>query len=278
MTKVATLEEWLAVGRRAHPDVAIDAALFEATVREQSERTPVIPGAIVADLYLAAACARGDAKAIARVEAETLSAVRAQLARGERDPDVVDEVLQRVRTKLFLAADDRPRPRIAEYSGRGPLAAWVRVVAQRELATLRRERRPAGAAGDDAAAAEPDAAAELVAPASLSPELASLRARYLPALARAMRAAIEALEPRQRTLFRLHYVDGLSLERIGALYAVNKGTVSRWLAAAREAVLTRSLALVSAEIGASSADAKSLLGLLVSQLDVSLVGLLEPHA
>lgn len=62
------------------------------------------------------------------------------------------------------------------------------------------------------------------------------------------------------------------------MYAVHKATVSRWLASARQSVLDGATKAVVEALGAQHADAKSLLDLLRSQLDVSVAALLSSTA
>lgn len=220
---------WLARARSLYPDVAV----AEAELRTVAEARLAlgIPAAELAatDLFLAIACARGDAAAVRHFETEHVARIGAWLGAQEKDAAVIDEVRQRVRTRALVSRDGEP-PRIADYSGRGPLGAWVRVIALREHATIKRD-----AAGD--ASRDEDALDTLAKTGELTPELAALRARYQPVLAAAFRTAITGLPPRERTLLRLCYVDGMALDAIGRVYGVNKSTVSRWLATARADVL-----------------------------------------
>ena len=220
----------------------------------------------VEDLYLAFGCARGDAAAVAALEREFLPAVERLLARRERDPALVDEAKQRLRARV-LVAPPGGLPRIAEYRGQGSLAAWLRVVAIREHTEALRALR-----GGAALPAEE----ELAPPAVLvSPELAADEERLLPAFRRAFREALEALPPRDRTLLRLHYIDGLPLEAIGNVYRVNKGTVSRWLAAIRSGLQGDVLTRLQGASGVSPEETRSLLRALQSRIEVSLRGLRE---
>lgn len=56
-------------------------------------------------------------------------------------------------------------------------------------------------------------------------------------LRESLREAIGSLEREQRTLLRFYYVDDLRVEEIGVLLKVNKSTVSRRLADARDTIL-----------------------------------------
>jgi RNA polymerase sigma-70 factor (ECF subfamily) len=73
----------------------------------------------------------------------------------------------------------------------------------------------------------------------------------------------------------MHYVDGASLERVGVVSQVNKATVSRWLAAARQALLAQVLEQVRHQTGTTPEELQSVLRQIQSQLDVSLSGALQ---
>lgn len=216
------------------------------------------------ELYLACACVRGDAAAIAHFEKSYVSTVPRHLARATRDGSLIEDVQQRLRERALLGSD-HGEPALASYSGRGSLEAWVRVVAARlHLDHTRRQ--------DDRAREE---SREIAAPEGLSPELLALRARCGPELARSLRDALAELSPRERALFRMHYLDGVSLERIAPLYGVNKSTVSRWLSGARQAVLDRAARSVRDSLGVTDDSVAALVSLVGSQLDVSLSALLD---
>lgn len=262
------VDGWLRDGRLAHPDVALDDQAFQAAVAAR----PAGDDAAVhgADLYLAVACARGEPAAVRRFERDHLAKVPRWLKLGAEGAEVVAEVAQRVAARVLVGADGAP-PRIAQYTGRGPLWAWVRVVALREHARLRTERaRTAGReVGDD------DALDQLARTGELPPDLVALRARYQAPVTAAFREALAARSPRERTLLRLAYVDQVSLDAIGRMYGVNKSTVSRWLATCRAEVLAAACEHLRAALGIPAADIESLLGLMPRDLDVSLSGLLR---
>lgn len=255
---------WLAEARAAWPGVVVDDGSYRAAVEARLALGIPATQLVASDVYLALACARGDAAAIRRFEAEHVARVGAWLGSHERDPAVIDEVRQRVRTRALVARDGAP-PRIADYSGRGPLGAWVRVMTLREHASVHR------AVGVDASDDELD---DLARTGELAPEVASLRARHRGAVTAAFRAAISSLPPRDRTLLRMCYVDGTSLDGVGRIYGVNKSTVCRWLAAARAAVLTAARARLRADLALPPGDVDSLLGLMPRDLELSLHGLL----
>jgi RNA polymerase sigma-70 factor (ECF subfamily) len=159
---------------------------------------------------------------------------------------------------------DQP-PRIAGYSGRGPLGAWVRVAALRTAIDLVRRREPTVDAQAVARAPAPD----------VDPEAALLRARYQGEYETALRAALAMLTARDRSLLRMYFVDGLTVERIGVVYRVHRATVSRWIFAARSQLLDETYRLLGERLRLSASEFASLAALVQSRLDLSLSGILK---
>ena len=217
------------------------------------------------DVYLAGAAALDVPGAIAAFEASILSRVPAYLARIGASPSAVDEVKQTLRVKLFVGGDESG-PRIRQYSGRGALDSWVCAAAIRAARDLQRADARRRDGGDD----ELDVLA-----ASDDPELELLRARYQAEFRSALRDALGALDARQRTILRLHFFERLTTVELGRLYGVNQSTASRWLADARNRVLTAARARVQDRIGVSESQFESLIELLQSRLEVSFSRLLR---
>jgi RNA polymerase sigma-70 factor (ECF subfamily) len=167
-----------------------------------------------------------------------------------------DEVLQRLRQKLFVGG-----AKIREYSGRGPLAGWLRVAAVREALNLRRELRP----GADV---EEDEPLDL-APAN-DPELALARAHHGSVLSGALRDAVASLSADDRMLLRMRYLDGLEMEEIGKVLGVHRSSASRALSKARELVLKETRRRVREVVRGTPSEIESVLRLAQSDLDVSL--------
>lgn len=263
------------VARRAWPGVALARDVFDAHVHAVAAELPAGTPLAMADLFLACACAHGVAGAHAAFDRAYVHRVPAYLARVERDAAVVDEITQRVRERLLVARPDGPA-RIADYRGRGTLDAWVRVVALRLHATMAGESTRGVSLDDEADEVAPRL--RMLAVGGQGADLSAAKAEHREAVERAVSAALRELPARERTMLSMHYVDGLSLERIGKLYRVDKATVSRWLRAARERIADEALARVQDETGATADEARSLLGLLTSTLDLSLGGLLAEDA
>jgi len=107
------------------------------------------------------------------------------------------------------------------------------------------------------------------------PELQLLRGRHGPDVSQALREAFEALEGRDRALLRMHFLDGLNLERLGLVFQVSRATAGRMMFTARTRLLEQTLALLRERLGVGSSELASLLGDLRSRLDVSLHALLR---
>jgi hypothetical protein len=66
------------------------------------------------------------------------------------------------------------------------------------------------------------------------------------------------------------------LDQLAASLGVHRATVARRLKAAREAVLAQARRRLGEQLGARHAELESLAGVMMSQLDMSLRGLLRP--
>ena len=87
-------------------------------------------------------------------------------------------------------------------------------------------------------------------------------------------AAIALLAPRDRLLLKYHYIDSLSIDRIGAIYDIHRATAARWVAAAREALAVQAQGLLSARLGVTASQLRSIARMVESQLDLSIQRLL----
>jgi RNA polymerase sigma-70 factor (ECF subfamily) len=265
----AHLAEILATARTAWPDLVLPTDIF---LRYLAERLPkqvslmdALRGLHVSDLYLACACAQGLPAAHVALDSRLLSKVDAAVTRLTGPGDAVAEVRQLLRERLLSSEDGKP-PRIISYQGTGPLVAWLRAAAVRTALNSRRSARRRAHAEEEALAEGPMASGDL--------ELDYLRQRHRADFQTALAEALAALPSRERTVLRLHFVEGLSLERIGAMYQTHKSTVSRWLARAREDVLIDVRRRLAEQLQLSSEELQSLLRAMRSQLDASISSLL----
>jgi RNA polymerase sigma-70 factor (ECF subfamily) len=241
--------------RAAWPKVELDAPRFIAWARERADDAD---GVHAADLYLACACAQGEPRALAEFEKRYLSEVPSYLARMDVSRATVDEVQQRLREKLLIGTP----PRIADYSGRGPLGGWMRVVAIRTALDLARAEKPHAPLDEDGPLA-------LASPAP-DPELDYIKTRYRKEFKTAFQAALSQLEKRERNVLKLHFIDGLGIDEIGAFYRVHRATVARWLARVRQILLEQTRKALAEKLRLGESELESLMALVQSQLEVSI--------
>jgi RNA polymerase sigma-70 factor (ECF subfamily) len=100
-----------------------------------------------------------------------------------------------------------------------------------------------------------------------------LKTRYRGEFKAALEHALVNLASEQRNLLRLHFVDGLRLEDLARLFHVDRSTVVRRIAAAREAIVDEAKRLLQERLDIDAAEFESLIGLVRSRLDLSLPSL-----
>jgi RNA polymerase sigma-70 factor (ECF subfamily) len=234
----------------------------------EGDRAAHLRALVAEDIYLAHACARGVPEALAAFEESYLARVGAFVASVDSAPAFADEIRQVLRERLLVRRAEAP-PRIAEYTGRGALMKWLRVIAVR--AALDHKTSPHEARRDDDQAVLDELAVDA------TPELAVLEANHAGALAGALRRAVASLTPEQRVMLRLYFASGRTVDEIAAALRSTRSTVSRRLIAAREAIYEETRRLLRAELPLSTDEFSSLAGALGAGLDVSLRSLLaEP--
>jgi RNA polymerase sigma-70 factor, ECF subfamily len=262
----ALLAPHCAAARAQWPGLPWSAERF---LRHLARHLPEQPGEVLrqlhaADLFLACACAEGERRALHAFEQHILQRVPSRL--GALPPATVDEVLQVLRARLLLGREDTPA-RIADYSGRGPLLAWVRIIAARVAAELVSQQ-----GRQELFDEPPEALARML--AADDPERALLREDSRRVLTEALRQALSVLPERERTLLRLHHLHGLTMDRLSAMYGESRSGVARRVALARERLLSLTHSELAGRLRLAGPELQSLLGLVRSRLDVNLHHLL----
>jgi RNA polymerase sigma-70 factor, ECF subfamily len=261
-------------GRGAWPALTVEPRALAVFVARQLEpdvdAEEALDGLRPADLYLACACATGDAAAIGAFDRQYMREVDIALARMRIPAARASDVKQLVRQRLFVT--DAPitiagvslHGKIAEYAGRGDLRRWVRSVAVRTcLNELRRGKHEI--LTDDE---------QLIARHTVSgddPELAYMKRTYAGEFKAAFGEALAGLGPREQTLLRYHHVDGLNIDEIGAIYRIHRVTAFRWLEKAKEQLVQRTLELLRDRLRLSPRELDSVLRMIRSQIHLSLV-------
>src|SRR5262249_4217329 len=145
----------------------------------------------------------------------------------------------------------------------GPLASWVRAAAVRTAINTLRDENVERRAHERA---------QLVMPPH--PQLQLLRARHAGEVHHALQAAPPRPPAPDPNLPPLRYLDGLTIDEIGALYSVHRATVSKWIARARAAILDATRRRLAGQLAVTESELESLMRALRSQLEISLRGAL----
>lgn len=272
-SRAAATAAWTAVvagARRAWPTVVFDEAQLATFIGARltgGDLAAALAAAPAGDLAIAAACVAQEPTAHAAFES-VLTEVAAAGAATRAPRDLVDEVKQILRVQLLVARDGK-LPGISGYRGKGPLRGWVRITATRELIRhLKKQQRetPIDGERDGARALE-----EALGSGASDPMLSQLKAEYRAEFATALREAIAALDPEDRTLLRQSLVEALSIDAIGAAFGVHRATAARWLARARAALVAATRARLAARLSMPVDQIDSVIRLVQSRLDASMV-------
>lgn len=261
----ALLSEALNTARERWKTVTVDDSAFLAwlSARLPSDRplNEALSRLHVADLYLACGCALGAPSAITAFEREYFGELRRAVARSTRMAGQEQDIAQLLREKLFVARPEGP-PKIAEYSGSGPLRLWLRVAVTRMVQNL-------ATRGPREEAAELESLAELP-HAGLDPELEHMRTLYRHQFSEAFREAAAQLSADDRVLLQERFMRRMSQEALAELYGVHVNTIVRWLKRAQETLEAEVRTALGARLGLQDEQLLSVLRLVRSQLDLSL--------
>ncbi len=94
----------------------------------------------------------------------------------------------------------------------------------------------------------------------------------------AFREALGALPSRSRAVLRHHYVQGESIDVIARRYGVHRSTAARWVASARQLLVTETRRRVRETLHIPERELDSLMDLVASRIDVSLNQLASKNA
>lgn len=247
--------------RAARPDVTASLAQFAAHLAAHRPAELAVTDQLASwcldDIYLAAACVAGDPGAVQAIEREIIPIIDLALLGWEAP--VIDETRQQLRAQLIVDHAGRG-PLLAQYSGRGALRRWIRVVAAREASKVRARDRAATPVEDDALF-------DAVVPAG-DPVLSAVKHDAATAFRAAFLATLGELERRERTVLRLHVLDGLTIDEIAPMYDVHRATVARWIGAAKQTVLDRTRRRLMHDLRLDAGEVDSLIRLVHSRIEL----------
>jgi len=266
----AVLAERVARGTAAWPGVSLPGDRFVQAIAERLPPDVPVANALEAlytdDLYLARGCAESDPAALAAFELHCGAPMVRAIAATGASASEAEDLGQVIRQRLLVPPAAGGPARIASYSARGTLVAWIRVVTTREAARALSVARRTVQVGDDELA-------RLIAPDD-DPELGYLKRLYRDEFRSAFQAAVEALDDGERLMLRQHTLDGLGIDQLAALHGVHRATAARRLEAARASILRATQRQLMDRLQLNRAELDGVFRLIVSQLHVSLQRLL----
>ncbi|AKU96927.1 putative DNA-binding regulatory protein [Labilithrix luteola] len=263
--------------RSQFPGVEVSEAEFRAYLLRhnapgESDEAPAQgrnPLVIITDLYLACACSRGDARAIAAFEhrySSTVESVRLRFrGRAPSEPELWAELAQR----LFVRTEDKPA-KIAEFSGRSELGAWLKVVTSRIILNRLQAEKPE--------ASVEDRILEGLLVTQASPELSVGRAEHRALMSKAFALAASELPTRERRILRQAFAEGFTIDDLASLYNVHRSTAARWIKDATNSLSGRVATIVRTELRLSKAEYESWARDITSSMDVSIAKYLATRA
>lgn len=253
----------LAAAHAAWPAIALPDQRFlhHVAARMSAERAASFAALPAADLYIALACLDGDPAAIRAFE-DRYFAELGPILGAIGAADLRDEVAQALRELLLVGS----HPALTGYAGLGSLRGWLRSITVRTARRLRRGDHRAQPVDDsfflDLAAAD-------------NVELRQMKETYRAEFNASLQRALAAMTPRQRNLLRQQYIDGLSIDELGRLYGVHRATAARWAQAARHELIAATRRILDERLALTDSEFRSLVRLVISQLELSLDAELE---
>ncbi len=270
------LGDIVATGSAAWPDLSLPAEAFVRHLARHCPKTTApdpypawktwltsLP--FVQDLYLACACTEHIRGALEVFEERYIRDI-AVVLRGA-DAGHIDEVRQLLRCKFFVF-EVGVLPKIASYAGRASLKTWVRITAGHTSISEHRRRPGPSLDGEEDALIEALSEGQHAQGSYLDEHF---RRQYQAEFKDAYRTALRALTVEQRNVLRLHFIDGLNLEKIGVALRAGRSSVHRWLLDARRTVRRQTRKQLDERLHLSPSDLDSLERVLLSQLDASIV-------
>lgn len=244
--------------RSAWPDFEVSVEAFRAAVGSLLAEEPGTHERW-SELYLACGCAAGNRHALQHFETSYVTLVPAAIRRFSLDPGDIDDVRQAVRRRLLLAGEAGPR--LLRYAGRGSLRGLVRITATRIAVDLVRARQGRGTEASDDLLRLPVGADD--------PELVAIKAEFRSEFRLAFERAMASLTARQRTVLRLHLIDGVPLQKLATSYDVHRATVVRWIAAAKAELLQSTVRNLSELTSSREDEMQSFIRLIGSRMELS---------
>ncbi|MBP9111718.1 MAG: sigma-70 family RNA polymerase sigma factor [Polyangiaceae bacterium] len=219
----AQLSEHMSLARAAWPMFQIVESEFIAYLASKSEALD-LSELVVGDLYLVFGCLKQERLALGAFEEQYLTKAIRTTRRTTPSIDVED-LAQALLEHLVVGSETRG-PKLADYAGKGSLAAWLRVVVTRSALNMA-TRRPK----EDQRRTDDEALLDS-AIGSGPEDLRFLKNQYDAEIREVIPRALTQISFEARLLLRQRYLDKLSIADLSRLHKVHDATVKRQIARA----------------------------------------------
>jgi RNA polymerase sigma-70 factor (ECF subfamily) len=232
----------------------------------QADELGSTPDLAYEDLYLAFACSTGQRDALGIFERDYSADFATATARMRLTPERAEDARQQLWLKLFVGHDGPPR--ILEYSGRGGLRPWFRVVAMRALLDdIRRAGRAPEAASDEWALEIPSS--------SDDPEVQYLKEMYGHEFRRAFEHALSELGVEDRNALRSYYAEHMTIDAMAVAFGIHRATAARRVERARQNLVQATRAVLADRLALTTQALESVIRMVESNLHISVARLLS---
>lgn len=257
----ARLRESYVAGQQNYPSIGLTAVEYIGYLVPRLGSVGRIEELALADLFLCAACAKGEHGAISAFEQTHFPPLTQSLRSHGVTEEDIQEVLQHLRTMLFVRAESG-RTKLTEYSGRAKLISWLRVVAMNTLHNRRRSDVRRRSRTERSASSLVDAIPDL--------EISILKTWQRSQIERIIERSIRSLSVENRRLLRFHFVDLLSIDKLALLHGVHRATIARRIVRAMGELRDKVQRALMDELDLDVHEYESLLRFVRSQIELSL--------
>lgn len=258
------LEQVWQSGRAAWPNLALDAARFAEWLAARLGPEDDPASLVAADLYLVACCLLDVPDAARQFIEGPLARTRPNVVKLLGPGEATNELMQELAVHLLMPGPDGREPKVAQYTGRGALAVWLRMTATRQA--INRGKVRARTVDVDQLGRDLTAEHDV--------ELSALRMRHKDVMADVFRDAIRETPAEHRVLLRMHYAQGSTLNELAVLFRTSRSGIHRKVEEARDALLARVDALTRARLKLRDHELQSMIAVFRSGLREQLRGLL----
>jgi len=180
------------------------------------------------DLYLATACDTGDEQAWQSFSDRYRKIIERTAAQFCNSQSEAEDLSSGLLSDLFLPGEsEETKTRLGRYSGMGSLQGWLKVMVHNRAIDRYRRTSTTTSIDDEEGSKDWEQATSV----NEDPTETLLEDKYAQIARRALMAALDSLETKERLLLVYYYRDGLTLKEIGRMpsFNVHEATVSRWL-------------------------------------------------